>query len=148
MAETPFVEDLLNRIRQLTGDLEKIRQGYSARIGSLETSLNANKMLEAGNAQVIAELDDAIGDLQHTVWLYTETAGARGQRNAPSPSKLLSRATDILCALSAHPPMPRQEPNNASFVERLIKLMEISPDPMHAPDAMADKAPALHKPGV
>ena len=148
MGETLFVEDLLNRIRQLTGDLEKIRQGYFSKSGPSEMPLNANKMFAVGNVQVITELDDAIDDLHHAVWLYTETASARGQGNAPSPSKLLSRAMDILCALSTRPPMPRHEPNNASFVERLIKLMEISPDPVHPPDAMADKAPVLHKPGV
>ena len=150
MAETLAVEDLLKRIRQLTGDLEKIRQGSFSRIGPPETSLNANKLFEVGNAQAIAEVDDAIDDLQHTVWLYTETASTRGQRNTPSPSKLLSRATDILCALSTHPPLPRQEPNanGASFVERLIKLMEITPDPVQAPDAMTEKATALHKPGA
>lgn len=148
MGETVFVEDLLKRIRQLTGDLEKIRQGYFGRIGPPETSLNTNKKFEVGNVQVIADLDDAIDDLQHAVWLYTETVSARGQRNAPSPTKLLSRAADILGALSTRPPMPRQEPNNASFVERLIKLMEITPDPVQPPDALADKAPVLHKPGV
>lgn len=148
MGETLFVEDLLKRIKQLTGDLEKIRQGYSGRTGPSETSLNANRMVEVGNAQAIAELDDAIDDLHHAAWLYTETASARGQRNAPSPSKLLSRATDILCALSTRPPMPRQEPHNASFVERLIKLMEISPDPVHASDAITDKGPVLHKPSA
>ncbi|HEY6253074.1 MAG TPA: hypothetical protein VI685_24200, partial [Candidatus Angelobacter sp.] len=126
MAEILVVEDVLKRIKQLTGDLEKIRQGYSNRIGPLETSLSANNFFEAQSTQVIAELDAAVDDLQHVVWLYTETASSRGMRDAVSPSKLLSRATEILCALSARPPLPKPDADTSgsSFVERLIKLME------------------------
>lgn len=136
MAETLVVEEVLKRIKQLTGDLEKIRKGYSNKIGPLETSLSANNTFEAENAQAIAELDAAIDDLQHAVWLYTETANSRGVRDTPSASKLLSRATEILCALSKRPPLPKVETgaNGVSFVERLIKLMEITPEATPQPD--------------
>lgn len=146
MAQTLVVEDLLKRIRQLTGDLEKIRQGYSSRIGTPEPSPSVNNLLEIRSTQALEELDEAIDDLQHVVWLYSETASVRGPRNGPSSSKLLARATDILCALSTHPPLPRQEPNanTASFVERLLRLMEAPADTVHPPEARADQAPALH----
>ena len=146
MPQTLVVEDLLQRIRQLTGDLEKIRQSYATTIGTPEMALRANSVLGVGSTQALVELDEAIDDLQHVVWLYVETANSRGPRNAPSSSKLLSRASDILYALSTHPPLPRQEsnPNTASFVERLIKLMEGPHDSVHPPEASTDKAPALH----
>ena len=132
MAQTVAVEDLLKRIRQVTGDLEKIRQSYATTIGPPEMALCANSVLEVGSTQALVELDEAVDDLQYVVWLYTEMARARGPRNTPSSTKLLSRATDILCELSTHPPLPRQEhtENTASFVERLIKLMEAPPDPL------------------
>jgi len=141
MAETLVVEEVLERIKQLTSDLEKIRKGYSNKIGPVDKSLSANSLFEVKNSQLIAELDAAIDDLQHVVWLYTETANARGALNAPSSSKLLSRATDILSALSARPPLPKGEPgaNGASFVERLIKLMEGPPDSVTQPDSVGRK---------
>ena len=136
MAETLVVEEVLERIKQLIGDLEKIRKGYSSKVGPLETSLSANNLLEVGNTQAIAELDAAVDDLQHVVWLYTETANARGIRDAPSASKLLSRATEILSALSKRPPLPKADAgtNQASFVERLIRLVDAAPEAGSQPD--------------
>lgn len=142
MAETLVVEEVLKRIKQLIGDLEKIRKGYSNKIGPLETSLSANNLLGAGNTQAIAELDAAVDDLQHVVWLYTETANARGLRDAPSASKLLSRATEILCTLSTRPPLPKADvgTNEASFVERLIRLMDAAPEAGPQPDPSSRQA--------
>ncbi|HEY6349414.1 MAG TPA: hypothetical protein VI636_08410 [Candidatus Angelobacter sp.] len=141
MVETLVVEEVLTRIKQLTGDLEKIRKGYASKIGPVEKSLSANNLFEIENSQTVAELDAAIDDLQHVVWLYTETATARGARHTPSPGKLLSRASDIVCALSARPPLPKAEPgaSGASFVERLIKLMESPPDAVAKPDSAGRK---------
>lgn len=145
MAETTLaVEDLLNRIKQLTGDLERVRQRYRNRIDPPEKSLSASAVCDVRSAQLIAELDAAVDDLQHAVWLYTETATARGSGNAPSPSKLLSRATDILCALSARPPLPKPEPDGASFVERLIRLMDGPSDAVTA-DPVLDPSQAIRK---
>jgi hypothetical protein len=141
MAETLNVEDVLKRIKQLTDDLEKIRKGCVNKIGPLETSLSANDASEVESTQAV-ELHAAIDDLQHVLWLYQETANSQGFCSTASTTKLLSRATDILCALSTSPPLPRPDggANGASFVERLIKLMDATPDPLAQPKSAADKA--------
>jgi hypothetical protein len=147
MGETPVVEDLLQRIKQLTGDLEKIRKGYVDKSGPVETSLSTNGLSEVASARA-DELDTAIEDLQYVAWLYRETATARGVRTAPSTTKLMSRVAEILSALSTSPPLPKPEGGvtGASFIERLIKLMEATPSAVVQKDSAGDHPPAFQKP--
>jgi len=122
MAETLLVEDVLRRMKEVTGDLEAIRAGISGQVfqpGKQFAGIDAGR-------EIIAHFQEALDNLRHVLWLYAETAEFSAGNASPSQSKLLERATEILCALSLHPPLPKPVPTPCgnSFVTRLLQLME------------------------
>jgi len=127
MAETLLVEDVLRRIKELTGDLEAIRAGISGQVFQPGKSVNCNQFPGANaGREIIAQFQEALDNLRHAVWLYAETMELSASSAPPSQSKLLERATEMLCALSLHPPLPKPlaTPCGDSFVTRLLQLME------------------------
>jgi len=127
MAGTLPVEEVLRKIRELTSDLESLRDGMLKEVFQPGKSLTYNKFagVKAGS-DLIFEFRRALDDLRHVMWLYAETAEFTAHGGPASQSKLLERATDILCALSLHPPLPKRDPSleDASFVGRLLQFME------------------------
>lgn len=132
MSKRLVVDDVLNTIRELTGHLKTIREEISEAVFQQESPLAGNILLEVGNgAETISQFRAAIDDLRHTLWLYVETAQGRKENHSETQRKLLARATEILCALSLHPPLPQTyvDPMGGSFVERLLQFMEIWAQP-------------------
>lgn len=128
MSKRLVVDDVLNTIRELTGHLKTIREEISEAVFHQESPLAGNILLEVGNgAETISQFRAAIDDLRHTLWLYVETAQGRKENHSETQRKLLARATEILCALSLHPPLPQAyvDPMGGSFVERLLQFMEL-----------------------
>src|SRR5215469_16665537 len=117
MTETLVLQDVLRRIKQLTSDLETMRAGFSRQVFQPEKSLNSASFFEApDSADAILKFQEALDDLQHAVWLCAEIRSEQTP-NGSSRSKLLGRATEILCALSLHPPVPRPDSTyGGSFV--------------------------------
>lgn len=129
MRETLVVDEVLRRIRELTSDLEAMHAGISKQVFEPGKSLSSNRTLGvAAGSEIIPRLQEALDNLRHVLWLYVETAGFSSQTDPSSQGKLLQRATEILCALSLHPPLPRldEAPCGNSFVARLLQLMEIT----------------------
>lgn len=127
MSKRLVVEDVLQTIRVLTENLKTIREEISAAVMQ-ESSLEGSIFLEFGNsAETISRFRAAIDDLRHTLWLYVETTQSRRGSDPERERKLLDRATEILCALSIYPPLPRTyaDPMEGSFVERLLQFMEV-----------------------
>ena|SRR5215831_2441836 len=121
------VEEVLRKIRELTSDLESMREGISKEVFQPGKSLSCNKFAGAtASSDLIFEFRRALDDLRHIVWLYAETAEFTAHGGPASQSKLMERATDILCALSLHPPLPKRDSSleDASFVGRLLQFME------------------------
>lgn len=132
MSKRLVIEDVLRTIRELTEHLKTIREEISGVAFQQESPLAGNILLEAGNgAETITQFRAVIDDLRHTLWLYVETAQGRKTNNPEVQRKLLARATETLCALSLHSPIPRTyvDPTEGSFVERLLQFMEISAQP-------------------
>lgn len=132
MAETLVVEDVLRRIKELTSDLETMRAGISRQVFEPGKSLTSNRTLGvAAGSEIISQFQEAVDDLRHVLWLLAETAEFTSKADSASQSKLLRRATEILCALSLHPPLPKLDsaPCADSFVARLLQLMEVPADP-------------------
>ena len=128
MSKTLVVEDVLRTIRELTEKLKTIREEVSAAVMQQESSLEGNIFLDVGDsAETISRFRGAIDDLRHTLWLYVETTQNRKGNDPERQRKLLARATEILCALSVHPPLPQAhaDPMEGSFVERLLQFMEV-----------------------
>ncbi|HEY6971058.1 MAG TPA: hypothetical protein VJA94_17740 [Candidatus Angelobacter sp.] len=127
MAETLGVEDVLRRMQELTSDLKTLHTGISNQVFEPGKSLSSNKMLgAAAGSEIILRFQEAVDNLRHALWLYAETAEFTARGDAASQSRLLHRATEILCALSLHPPLPKlnEAPCGNSFVARLLQLME------------------------
>ena len=145
MSKTLVVENVLQTIRELTENLKTIREEISAAVMQ-ESSLEGSIFLEVGNsAETISRFRAAIDDLRHTLWLYVETTQTRKANDPERQRKLLARATEILCALSVHPPLPQTyaDPMEGSFVERLLQFMEVwIQQPMQQP--MENKPQATH----
>lgn len=145
MSKRLEVEDVLQAIRGLTENLKTIREEISAAVMQ-ESSLEGSIFLESGNsAETISRFRAAIDDLRHTLWLYVETTQTRKENDPERQRKLLARATEILCALSTHPPLPQTcaDPMEGSFVERLLHFMEVwIQPPMQQP--MESKPQATH----
>jgi hypothetical protein len=121
----------LSRIRQLTGDLKTIREEISKEVFRPDSS-SGNIFLEVKDStETINQFKSAIDDLRHIVWLYIETVPNRKISNPDMQRRLVARATEILCALSLHPPLPQTDidPTERSFVERLLQFMESWIDP-------------------
>jgi hypothetical protein len=131
-ADRLSVEEVLTRIRTLTGDLKVIREEISKEVFRPDPGLGRNIFLEAADSgQTIQEFRAAIDDLRHIVWLYIESAPNRTTHDPDVQRKLVARATEILCALSLNPPLPQPDidPMERSFVERLMRFMESWIDP-------------------
>ena len=127
MAETLAVDDVLRRMQELTSDLKTLHAGISNQVFEPGKSLGSNKALgAAAGSEVIFRFQEAVDNLRHALWLYAETAEFTARGDPASQSKLLQRATEILCALSLHPPLPKldEAPCGNSFVARLLQLME------------------------
>lgn len=132
MSKRLVIEDVLKTIRELTEHLNTIREEISGAVFQHELPLAGNILLEAGDgAETITQFRAAIDDLRHTLWLYVEAAQGRTTNNPEAQRKLLTRATEILCALSLHAPIPQTyvDPMEGSFVERLLQFMEIWAQP-------------------
>lgn len=132
MSKRLVVEDVLNTIRGLTEHLKTIRGEIAEAVFQQDSPLAGNILLEADNgAETISQFRAAIDDLRHTLWLYVEAVQGRKENSSERQRKLLARATEILCALSLHPPTPQAnvDPNEGSFVERLLQFMEIWAQP-------------------
>ena len=129
MSETFVLQDVLKRIKQLTADLETMSAGFSRRVFQPEKSSNSVSVFEVpDSAEAILKFQEALDDLRHAIWLYAEIRSDQAPGGISSRSKLLGRATEILCALSLHPPLPKPDSaHSGSFVERVLRLMESSP---------------------
>jgi hypothetical protein len=132
MAETLVVEDVLRRMQELTDDLQTIRASIYKHIFQPGKALSVEKVLiVSSNSEIIAEFHKTLDDLRHVMWLCVQTAALTARGDAAAQSKLLERATQILCTLSLHPPLPRPDPAvvKASFVGRLLQLIEAPMNP-------------------
>jgi len=141
------VENVLQTIRELTENLKTIRGEISAAVMQ-ESSLEGSIFLEAGDsAETISRFRAAIDNLRHTLWLYVETTQNRKGDDPERQRKLLARATEILCALSVHPPVPQAyaDPMEGSFVERLLQFMEVWIQPP-VQQHIESKPQAMHGP--
>lgn len=142
MSKRLVVEDVLTTIRELTEHLKTIRGEIAEAVFQRDSPLAGNILLEAGNgAETISRFRAAIDDLRHTLWLYVEAAQGHKENSSEMQRKLLARATEILCALSLHPPVPQAnvDPNEGSFVERLLQFMEIWAQPAVNPKELEPK---------
>lgn len=131
MAGTLVIEDVLNRIEQLTGELQQIRGEICQHVFPAKEPGGVSLFSGVPNSEeTMAQFKAAIDDVRHLVWLYLEalsspTAGADPQR------RLLARATEILGALSQRPPLPLPSSTTAdrSLLDRLVQLIEDRVDP-------------------
>ncbi len=131
MGTTLMVEEVIERIQQLTGEIEQVREEICSHVFPAQEPRGGNLFSQPGSLEAMAQFKAAIDDVRHVVWLYLEAVAHRPTSEEDPQRKLLVRATEILGALSHRPPLPAPHPprGERSLLDRLLQLIDSRIDP-------------------
>jgi hypothetical protein len=141
-------DQILERIRIITRELEVIQTEVYGRMGQESQSGKSGLLDDANAAQVLGQFRTALDHARHMLWLCTEAVGMEG----PLRERKLAQAAALLRALTPADSQVASSPaaakrglvaqSPASFFDRLDRVIDnyvedggnlVKPDSQHSP---------------
>lgn len=132
MSKTLVVEDVLDRIQQITEELNLVRGEICNHVFTSQEPHGPNLFsTNSLSVELMTRFKGSLDDVRHLVWLYLEAVSECPIAVVDKQRRLLNRATEILGALSQRPPLPAPAaaPSERSLLDRLLQLIDNRIDP-------------------